>query len=61
MQIFNTNQEKGDMPLLISGKTDFKAGSITRDKRIKVCFNSPEDITNASLFAPNVVASNTWS
>lgn len=33
MQIFNTNQEKGDMPLLISGKADFKAGSITRDKK----------------------------
>ena len=33
MQIYNTNQEKGDMPLLVSGKADFKAGSTTRDKK----------------------------
>ena len=38
MQIYNTNQEKGDMPLLVSGKADFKAGSTTRDKKNKSMF-----------------------
>ena len=56
----NGNQKKAGVAILISGKTDFKTKTITRDKEGHyIMINGSiqeEDITIVNIYGPNIGA-----